>query len=468
MRGVRIRNTKHVYGVVVYAGKQTKLALNAVSPPSKFSETERMINFVTIGIFTVKIILVIICSISAGVIGNNALWYIPIADVAADAGIVFMCYLVLLSNFIPISLFVNLELLKLIQAGWMMGDNDLKVEDKGMRVKNSNLNDELSRVSYVFSDKTGTLTQNKMIFDQCTISGHRYQSAGKGELKTLIDQNENVREFLLNMVLNNEVLPEERENDMPKYAAPSPDEIALVKGAYVNGVQFRERLTDGIKITFEDKEDPIFFNVLNSFDFTSLRKRSSVIVKTPNDEIILYTKGADSTMKPRLSRASKNSLADLESHLNDYSREGLRTLLFARKHLTHEEYKVFRKKYNAAATITSEDREVELENVMNEMEDNLVLQGCTAIQDSLQDKVPFTIAYLIKAGIKVWMITGDQQDTAENIGYSCRLITKQSELIRVVKCDTSDKCKEALESALKIAKVSSVTRDRLIFDFLFL
>uniref|UniRef100_A0A6B2KWI1 Phospholipid-transporting ATPase n=1 Tax=Arcella intermedia TaxID=1963864 RepID=A0A6B2KWI1_9EUKA len=451
MRGVRIRNTKHVYGVVVYTGKNTKLALNAVSPPSKFSQTERAINMVSLGIFVVYIILVSLCTILSYFDELSPIWYAPLTDAyrSFDAGVVFMAYFVLLGYFIPISLFVNLELLKLIQAGWMMGDDGMSIIDgessRGMRVKNSNLNDELSRVSYIFSDKTGTLTQNKMIFDQCSVGGKKYPEAGKGGLKKLIDKNKEVREFLLNMALNNEVLPEDKgDNVMPKYAAPSPDEIALVKGAYENGVQFRSRSNAGIEIVFKtNTREPnnTVFEILNTFEFSSERKRSSVIVKA-DDNIIMYTKGADSVMKPRLNKTD----GYLETHLGEYSREGLRTLVFARKHLSPEEYKRFNKLYTAAAN-SIQNREQQLEKVMNEMEQELDLQGCSAIQDALQEEVPFTIAYLVKAGIKVWMITGDQQDTAENIGYSCKLVTKLSELVRVVKCDNVEKAEEALNKA---------------------
>ena len=83
---------------------------------------------------------------------------------------------------------------------------------------------------------------------------------------------------------------------------------------------------------------------------------------------------------------------------------------------------------NAEADITA--REVELQKIFSNFEKDLVLIGATVVEDRLQDNVPQTIADLQKAGIKIWMLTGDKLETAENIGYSCRLLTKEMEVIK--------------------------------------
>ena len=66
------------------------------------------------------------------------------------------------------------------------------------------------------------------------------------------------------------------------------------------------------------------------------------------------------------------------------------------------------------------------------MEKNLTLLGATVIEDRLQDLVPETLADLLKANIKVFMLTGDKLETAENIGKSCNLVTEEM-LVKYIK-----------------------------------
>eukprot|EP01125_Pyxidicula_operculata_P007945 TRINITY_DN2680_c1_g1_i1.p1 TRINITY_DN2680_c1_g1~~TRINITY_DN2680_c1_g1_i1.p1 ORF type:complete len:1154 (+),score=239.21 TRINITY_DN2680_c1_g1_i1:18-3479(+) len=483
MRGVRIRNTEWVLATVVYAGKHTKLAMNQVSPPSKFSRTEKRINVVTGALFGIKMLFVVIAVIvsvvtDSGTSDPTKTWYIPLLkDPAYDAGTVFLSYFVLLGYFIPISLFVNLEIIKLIQAGFMMFDQNMKYNDLPMRVKNSNLNDELSRVSYIFSDKTGTLTQNKMEFMKCSIGSEKYDRAGDGQLRSKLSNSE-ISEFFLHIALNNEVLPEEKKDNedgdkisngddeyyrnMPHYAAPTPDEVALVKGAYKNGVKLLQRTNKGITVDYYDsgsgKSNNVtseLYEILDTLEFSSARKRSTVIVRMPDGKITMYTKGADSIIMARLSKSTKKSLLQtINRHLTEYSEEGLRTLVFGKKQLTNEEYKKFKEKFKSASTAIN-NREKLMEDVMDEMETDLEVQGCSAIQDKLQENVPEAIDFFVKCGIKVWMITGDKQETAENIGLSCKLLSKDTTIARVVKCKQSEDCEKLLDEAERLVRNNS-------------
>eukprot|EP01127_Copromyxa_protea_P005386 TRINITY_DN15324_c0_g1_i1.p1 TRINITY_DN15324_c0_g1~~TRINITY_DN15324_c0_g1_i1.p1 ORF type:complete len:1142 (-),score=178.20 TRINITY_DN15324_c0_g1_i1:43-3468(-) len=460
MRGVRIRNTKVVMGIVVYTGRNTKLALNQVSTPSKFSRTERFTNWVTVLIFFLQMALVIACTIAAAVEhGRTNYTYLHAGDAdstPADAGKVFASYFVLLAYFIPISLFVNLEVIKVAQAYFISVDEQMTTDGKGATVQNSNLNDELSRVSYIFSDKTGTLTQNKMIFDSCSINGVNYKDAGKGELKSKLKDKE-ILDFFLNLALNNEALVEDNGEKVPHFAAPSPDDIALVKGSYINGVKLVDRDTKSISLQINNKAVEVY-QILYILPFSSQRKRSSVIVRTPGGKIMMYTKGADSVMFKRLDKSCINGpiVKSTKKHLTDYSVRGLRTLVIGRKEVSKQQLDAFTAAYNKAnGTDSMNNREALVDQCMDSIEQDLFIQGCTAIEDKLQENVSWAIDYFIKAGIRVWMITGDKQETAENIGKSCKLISEESTLVRIVEAKDSNECGEMIQTAKKVLKTES-------------
>ena len=121
----------------------------------------------------------------------------------------------------------------------------------------------------------------------------------------------------------------------------------------------------------------------------------------------------------------------LEKTLNaidDFSTEGLRTLLYSYKWLSHDEYKAWANKYHEAKT-SLVDRSKQMAEVGEQIEVNLELLGATAIEDKLQEGVPEAIEKLRRAGIKMWMLTGDKRETAINIGYACKLIYDYSTVV---------------------------------------
>jgi phospholipid-transporting ATPase len=105
------------------------------------------------------------------------------------------------------------------------------------------------------------------------------------------------------------------------------------------------------------------------------------------------------------------------------------------KEIGNEEYATWSAIYDKAST-TLTNRAEELDRAAEMIEQNMILLGATAIEDKLQDGVPETIHTLQEANIKVWVLTGDRQETAINIGYSCRLLTDEMDLVL---CDGHDK-----------------------------
>ncbi len=207
-----------------------------------------------------------------------------------------------------------------------------------------------------------------------------------------------------------------------EYKAQSPDEAALVQAAADVGFEFRGRDRDILLMRTPFAREPLRFRLLNILEFTSTRKRMSVLVRQLGEEgqpetmpILLLSKGADNVIFERLAPGGEALKAATEDQLDSFANEGLRTLTLAYRVVSDVEYSSWVSRYHAALS-SIEDREAELDRVSDEVERGLLLLGATAIEDKLQDGVPEAIADLKKAGIKIWVLTGDKLETA--IGLS--------------------------------------------------
>jgi phospholipid-transporting ATPase len=193
----------------------------------------------------------------------------------------------------------------------------------------------------------------------------------------------------------------------------------------------------------------IDYEILNICEFNSTRKRMSTVIRTSDGKIKLYCKGADTVILERLSEDNPFVEQTLQ-HLEEYATEGLRTLCIAMREISEEEYKVWSGIYDKAAT-TLVNRQEELDKAAEMIEKNLFLLGATAIEDKLQDGVPETIHTLQQAGIKIWVLTGDRQETAINIGLSCKLISDDMSLI-IVNQDNKYGTQEFLNKKIQALK----------------
>ncbi|VCW99991.1 unnamed protein product [Gulo gulo] len=167
----------------------------------------------------------------------------------------------------------------------------------------------------------------------------------------------------------------------------------------------------------------------------------SVIVRTPSGKLRLYCKGADTVIYDRLAETSKYKEITLK-HLEQFATEGLRTLCFAVAEISESDFEEWRTVYQRAST-SVQNRLLKLEESYELIEKNLQLLGATAIEDKLQDQVPETIETLMKADIKIWILTGDKQETAINIGHSCKLLRKNMGMI-VINEGSLDATRETL------------------------
>ncbi|XP_052339662.1 phospholipid-transporting ATPase IB isoform X7 [Oncorhynchus keta] len=474
LRGAQLRNTQWVVGIIVYTGHDSKLMQNSTKAPLKRSNVERVTNVQILVLFCILLVMALVSSIGASIWNKQhteeACWYLSRAgDISTNFWYNLLTFIILYNNLIPISLLVTLEVVKFTQALFINWDEEMYYSetDTPAMARTSNLNEELGQVKYLFSDKTGTLTCNVMHFKKCTIAGITYghfpdldvdrsmedfsplpsSSLNSTEfddpaLIQNIEKNHptsaQICEFLTMMAVCHTVVPE-REEDQLIYQASSPDEGALVKGAKGLGFVFTARTPGSVIMEARGKEKS--FELLNVLEFSSNRKRMSVVVRTPDGKLRLYCKGADNVIFERLTDASQYKELTI-AHLEQFATEGLRTLCFAYVDLEEGVYQEWLKEYTRISTIIK-DRAQKLEDCYELLEKDLLLLGATAIEDRLQAGVPETIATLMKADIKIWVLTGDKQETAINIGYSCRLVSHGMSLI-IVNEDSLDATRATL------------------------
>ncbi|XP_074984497.1 phospholipid-transporting ATPase IC [Caretta caretta] len=459
LRGCKIRNTDFCHGVVIFAGGDTKIMKNSGKTRFKRTKIDSLMNYMVYTIFVVLILL------SAGLaightyweqqIGNTS-WYLYDGEDYSPpyrGFLNFWGYIIVLNTMVPISLYVSVEVIRLGQSYFINWDLQMYYPEKDTpaKARTTTLNEQLGQIHYIFSDKTGTLTQNIMAFKKCCINGQTYGESrdGSGQLQNheeqvdfswnmyadgkltfcdhyLIEQirsgkETEVRQFFFLLAICHTVMVDASDGQL-NYQAASPDEGALVTAARNFGFVFLSRTQNTITISEMGIERT--YDVLAILDFNSDRKRMSVIVKEPGGNIRLYCKGADTVIYERLHPVNRQRQITQEA-LDIFANETLRTLCLCYKDISHDEYETWNKKF-MEASVASSNRDEALDNVYEEIEKNLILLGATAIEDKLQDGVPETISKLAKADIKIWVLTGDKKETAENIGFSCELLTDET------------------------------------------
>ncbi|KAG0053093.1 hypothetical protein BGZ83_001685 [Gryganskiella cystojenkinii] len=553
LRGCWLKNTDWVYGVVLYAGVDTKMMRNLKNTGLKFSTMETKLNRMIVAIFIFNAFL-LVASMCFAYVGESSeflraplAWYTTqvgpeFVDSPTDARVFvgqLMNFYVVYTFVIPISVFISVELCRVVQALWMIWDEEMRSYNEGplsqaeleeiafeqgtedmdeetkaaallarqqraaqtntststalslkknkpqsnkfwrrgklgqilkkkkkapknwtrMHVRNSNLNEDLGSVQYIFSDKTGTLTRNVMKLSKWHIGGRTFHelqqpgSLGQRMRDPSISDEEYdlLMAFCRNIAVCHAVLPcEDSKTGELLYEAQSPDESALLEALRDNGVVLKAKTKDSVTVEIFGLITETY-TVLKVLEFTSDRKCMSVIIDTPQG-IQLFCKGADNVILARADSVENDPMLmrQLDGTVRRFSIAGLRTLMLAWRPLSPEEYRIFDEKYTKAECHIGdgedggEDREEMIRVACESIEGRLRLLGCTAIEDRLQDQVPETIEYLMDADIKIWLLTGDKQETAINIGISSRLISPAMKIL-VLNVKVERDCRLVLE-----------------------
>uniref|UniRef100_A0A3P9MY19 Phospholipid-transporting ATPase n=1 Tax=Poecilia reticulata TaxID=8081 RepID=A0A3P9MY19_POERE len=498
LRGCTVRNTEWCFGLVIFAGSDTKLMQNSGRTTFKRTNIDQLMNILVLCIFG---FLATICAIMTV---GHAVWEVnegsaftaflprqPGVDIPLSSFYAFWSYVIVLNTVVPISLYVSVEMIRLGNSFFIDWDRKMYYpkKDTPAQARTTTLNEELGQIKYIFSDKTGTLTQNIMTFNKCSINGRNYGelcdiSGQRIEItKVKVDFSWNqladpkfifhdfnlmetmkkgipeAQAFFRLLALCHTVMPEEKKEGKLNYQAQSPDEGALVTAARNFGFVFRSRTPETITVMEMGKK--VTYELLAVLDFNNVRKRMSVIVRDPEGRMTLYCKGADTIIYERL-HPSCSKLKDVTTtHLNEYAGDGLRTLALAYKHLEESYMERWLERHHEAS-MAIEGREDKLDILYEDIETDLMLLGATAVEDKLQDGVPHTIEQLAKADIKIWVLTGDKQETAENIGYSCNMLRDEMKDIFVVNANTANEVKEELQKARRKMCPGSVEKLKVI------
>eukprot|EP00040_Diaphanoeca_grandis_P019620 m.103734 g.103734 ORF g.103734 m.103734 type:complete len:1161 (-) comp27513_c2_seq3:69-3551(-) len=470
LRGSVLRNTTEVWGIVLYAGPQTKAMLNNTGPRLKTSKLDHLKNY---GIMMAIGMLISLCSAASIASFFVDAEYTDMAAVpffAYEEGgnspqytafLRFWIWAIILQSLIPLSLFVSLEVTKVIQVFFINNDLELYDEkrDTKMQCRAWNITEELGNIEYIFSDKTGTLTQNLMGFRCCSVNGVNFDHGFKGLSddamdpdaaidvdKVLVQQVNNgdpvTHQFMTCMAIGNTVRPTFKdvannavaETDRSwnkgdlKFEAESPDEQAFVTAAedYKYTLVGSHNNMKYLNINGKVHE----YEVLAVLEFDSDRKRMSIVAKAPDGGLVLYCKGADAAILSKLSSQNDSKMvAASNEHVDAYARLGLRTLVFSYKKIDSAWFGDWNNRFTDARNNVSGSRQKNIDALMEELESDLMLLGVTGVEDALQPGVPDTIADLRHAGMNVWMLTGDKQETAIEIAYTCKLFTRDMEIL---------------------------------------
>jgi phospholipid-translocating ATPase len=404
-RGSTLRNTPNAIGMVINTGEECKIRMNAnKSPRIKAPALQTITNKVVVMLVFFVIILALFCTIAYSIWSENVeegAWYLNGAHF--NMGLILVADIILFNTLIPLSLYVSLEIIKVGQL-LLMKDADMydPVSDTPMVCNTTTILENLGQINYIFSDKTGTLTDNVMRFRKLSVAGYAWlhdfdlqkeaaekakhgqetpelskQRKGKNVVKRFSMQKQRktrpslsgrnnseassyspdhsrpdlprrgssmsfwrssarpakaqpelrteellrymqykphsiftkkAKFFLLSLALCHTCLPEVKEDGDIEFQAASPDELALVKAAKELGFLVIDRLTRSITVKYPGTpgEESVAetYDVLDVIEFSSKRKRMSIIVRFPNGKVCIFCKGADSAVLPRLKNAS--------------------------------------------------------------------------------------------------------------------------------------------------------------------
>ena len=505
LRGCVLRNTLSIKGLVVYAGHDTKAMLNTGRPQGKRSKMEGQITRDLVWCMAILLLCCLVGAIGSGVWLQSFSQLAPFLSVLQISDVnpiltgflAFWTFILILQIIIPISLYITIELAKLCQVYLIQHDPLLydPVQQHGVTCRTFNITEDLGQVEVVLCDKTGTITENRMVFKCCTIHGKEYEHVVEEHQQNIsvslnykliaalsessqrstdptTENSEDVEDFFLILAICNTVdvaggaTTTKEINLSTKYEAESQDELALVEAAAAHGIRLVHRSPGEVRVQLSCGTVRKY-QVLEVLAFDSERRRMSVIVRREDTkEPRLLCKGADSSLGPLLRRPRSREEVQVQEatqrQVTEYSRTGLRSLVMAARDIKEEEYMVWRKRHVEAKN-SLENREQLLRESCDSIEQDLELMGATGVEDRLQDSVSSTMSDLRRAGVSVWLVTGDSQGTAVSVAHSAGLFAEGWQVV-MLNCETEEEARVSVRNHLGQARQRPSETRALVVD----
>lgn len=481
-RGSVLKGVEWVIGFVVYTGLETKTYMNISTPPLKTSKLERKINRWVLYLLIILLVLVVFSVLCCE--------YLSVSNLKkSDYLSTFVMFTILYNNILPISLFVTMDILRIFQTFFIA-----RRVNKNVDFNTGDVNENLGQVEYIFTDKTGTLTENKLKVQLCIVNNVKYKRFDKDEEKnkSFIDEDkmtvigsifdsqkiqtqrpgktnafsETTSKLISNLDSNrSSILTERAELPFHKlrqtvnkdessvlyqfvkclgicntvhvaddvYTGISRDEIALVEAAREIGVRLVQRTEDLIEIESFGSKECLQVLAVSPFDSTS--KMSRVLIKS-GDEYFLYVKGNYEKMVQVIKECGSE---DIESQYQTASRQGFRTILTAYKKLSEETVNSFMQRLQHAkhTPVNSEGR---IESSFIDIETDSTYLGIIGIEDIVKPDTIDALKSFQRAGIKIWILSGDNEASTLTTARKVGLIKTESLQVNLSKIKTEVKC----------------------------
>ncbi|KAH9577428.1 P-type ATPase [Trypanosoma melophagium] len=451
-----VKNTRFTLGVAILTGNETRVAMTRAAPPTKWSIIDQSFNRMVLVVFILQFILVVVfVALSDTQLRKDQwkLWYLGTNDnitLSEYTVVLPLRFFLLVSPMVPLSFKVMVDASKSYMSRLIMWDKDMSDENGDAEVHNSSLTEDLGRVEYVLTDKTGTLTRNAMTLN-CLVTANDKIFAPDvpheaSYLKSALKEDDILLHLMRTLVYCNtvesvvqvttSVAQPSSLGAVPTSAwvSPSPDEVALVEGAAHLGVKLLERTRKRAFVAFGEKVESA--TILQVLSFTPERRRMSVLLQVDGDsKYLLVTKGSDESVLPICVTSSYSGFSSLNM-ISRLSREGLRILVGAYRYLSEEEVQTWLSEIRKAGAVISADvRALNVNQSYERIEKDLIYCGITAVEDQLQEKLCHTITQMRLAGMRVWMLTGDKSQTAKQTAIASGLVGPDERIVALTPDD---------------------------------